>query len=260
MVFLKLGGSLITDKAKPDTPRLEVIQRLAAEIASAFSEQPDLRLLLGHGSGSFGHTAAARYGTHLGASTAEDWTGFIEVWAAAHRLHSHVMDALRSVGLPAMSLPPSASAICESGEIVSLATEPIANALDAGLLPVVLGDVAFDRMKGSAIVSTEQVMAWLAPRLRPMRILLAGLERGVYANYPSRDRLLKSITEPEMGSAFIEDSADTDVTGGMFSKIAWAFTLLRADPKLEVRIFSGADAGNVKSMLQGAALGTQVLP
>ncbi|MEZ4718850.1 MAG: hypothetical protein R2851_22555 [Caldilineaceae bacterium] len=39
-IFLKLGGSLITDKRAPETPRLDVIHRLAAEIAAARPKYP----------------------------------------------------------------------------------------------------------------------------------------------------------------------------------------------------------------------------
>ena len=180
VVFLKLGGSLITDKARPETARLDVLARLAQELAQARAERPELQLLLGHGSGSFGHPVAAQHGTHLGARTEQEWRGFLEVWQAAHRLHGHVLDALQAAGLPAMSFPPSASAVCENGEIMSLAHEPILLALEAGLLPVVLGDVAFDRRRGATILSTERVMGWLADALAASRILLAGVEEGVY--------------------------------------------------------------------------------
>ena len=61
--FLKLGGSLITDKRQPETPRMDVIERLAQEIAAARAANPSLQLVLGHGSGSFGHIYARQYGT-----------------------------------------------------------------------------------------------------------------------------------------------------------------------------------------------------
>jgi isopentenyl phosphate kinase len=68
LAFLKLGGSLITDKDLPYTPRLDKLTRLAQEIKAAlFSDrltgtqkQMGLKLILGHGSGSFGHTAGIR--------------------------------------------------------------------------------------------------------------------------------------------------------------------------------------------------------
>ena len=75
-VFLKLGGSLITDKDKPYTPRLDKLKELALEIKTVLDSTPDLLLILGHGSGSFGHTAAKKYGTRNGVQTTEQWHGF----------------------------------------------------------------------------------------------------------------------------------------------------------------------------------------
>ena len=53
-IFLKLGGSLITDKDKPYTARTQVIADIAKEIVAARKTDPDMELLIGHGSGSFG--------------------------------------------------------------------------------------------------------------------------------------------------------------------------------------------------------------
>ena len=52
VTLVKLGGSLITDKTKPRTVAREHLQRLAAEIAAGWSGGG---LIIGHGSGSFGH-------------------------------------------------------------------------------------------------------------------------------------------------------------------------------------------------------------
>ena len=66
IVLLKLGGSLITDKDIPYTPRLDKLTDLAQEIKTVLDSSPDLLLILGHGSGSFGHVAAKKYGTRDG--------------------------------------------------------------------------------------------------------------------------------------------------------------------------------------------------
>ena len=137
MIFLKLGGSLITKKDQPQTPRLEVISRLAHEIADVIHNHPGFRLLLGHGSGSFGHLIADQYQTHLGASSERDWRGFAQVWTVANRLNRMVVDALLDEGLPILSMPPSASVISEKGKIQIMAVEPIVNAIEAGLIPIV---------------------------------------------------------------------------------------------------------------------------
>ncbi len=71
LVFLKFGGSLITDKQRPRAPRPEVLERLAGEIGRALKKHPDIRLVLGNGAGSFGHSSAKKYGTRQGVHTAQ---------------------------------------------------------------------------------------------------------------------------------------------------------------------------------------------
>jgi isopentenyl phosphate kinase len=191
---LKLGGSLITDKARPHTPRREVIARLAEEIAASFQAQPGLRLLLGHGSGSFGHIPAHQYNTRQGVHTPQEWQGFIEVWREAGALNHLVISALETADLPALAFPPSAMLTARDGQVAAWDLAPIQAALQAGLLPVIYGDVVFDTVRGGTIFSTEELFSHLAPSLRPQRILLAGLEAGVWADYPACTRLVPIST------------------------------------------------------------------
>jgi isopentenyl phosphate kinase len=258
-VFLKLGGSLITDKDRPETARLDVLKRLSDEIAAAFEDDPGLRLVLGHGSGSFGHTVAALHGTHAGAVTPDDWRGFAAVWASASRLTRIVIDCLLEAGLPAIALPPSSSAECEDGRLITMATFPIERTLRAGLLPVIRGDVAFDRVRGSTIVSTEKVMAYLAPIFKPSRVLMAGVEPGVFADFPKNERLVEVLTPAKHEEIRIDGARSTDVTGGMADKVTQAFVLARAVPDVEVRIFSGMEPGAVRRAISGGRVGTLIL-
>jgi len=107
LLFLKLGGSLITDKTRPRRPRLDLMARLASEIVRAKFESADFRLVLGHGSGSFGHVPAREYGTRQGVDTPDDWRGFAKVWYEAAALNRILMDALDQAGLPGISFPVS---------------------------------------------------------------------------------------------------------------------------------------------------------
>lgn len=259
MIFLKLGGSLITDKGSPETARPEVLGRLAGEIADARRARPELRLVIGHGSGSFGHPPAMRYRTHQGARTPAEWIGFAEVWRSANRLNRIVVDALCDAGLPVVSFPPSASARTADGAIVSLAHLPIQEAVDHGLIPLVQGDVAFDAARGASIVSTERVFAWLAPHLHPMRILLAGADRGVFSDFPRNASLLEIVTQADLEADRVGASEAVDVTGGMADKVRSALEWARADPGVEIRIFSGEEPGLLRQALLGGRPGTQVV-
>jgi isopentenyl phosphate kinase len=259
VIFLKLGGSLITDKSQRETAQIGTLQRLAKEISEAIRAKPETHLLVGHGSGSFGHAAAAEFGVQEGVKTAEEWLGVREVWAAANRLHRIVMDILMEAGLPAFSFPPSAYTIADGGEIAQLPDEPIRRALKAGQLPVVQGDIVFDRSQGAAILSTEKVMAHLAMTLKPERILLAGIEEGVFEHYPARERAMPEISAEQVANIQLEGADATDVTGGMAHKVEQALALASAMPDIEVRIFSGSSSGNLQGALLGYELGTRVV-
>ncbi len=258
MIFLKLGGSLITDKSKSETPRLEVIARISTEIARAVNQRPDLRMVLGHGSGSFGHPPASRYKTHLGVASHAEWLGFAEVWSAAQRLNRMVVDNLIECGLPAIAFPPSSSVISKDTVILEMALEPIKRALDVGLLPVVHGDVAFDLTQGGTIVSTEKVFAYMASQIRPNRILLAGLDPGVYLDFPNSEEIFDTLTEEDLPKITFTHTDTPDVTGGMWSKVQEALAFAREYPGLEVRIFSGEEPGAIADALLDGRPGTLI--
>lgn len=236
-----------------------MIRRLAREIANALSQDTSLQLVLGHGSGSFGHHAAQRFGTARGASTREDWLGFAEVWQAAQQLNRIVSDELRNVGLPVINFSPSASAVCQEGKLEHLAIEPILRALSVGLLPLTHGDVAFDRVTGSTILSTEQVFQYLSARLLPQRILLAGLDAGVYQDPLNPEAVEPHIRPDDLEQLQVGESLAVDVTGGMAAKVQLAINMIEANPDLEISIFSGEETGAVETALLGARLGTLIV-
>ena len=260
LCFVKLGGSLITEKDKPHTPRLQVIARLAAEIASVRQIRPDLHILLGHGSGSFGHVPARKYGTRQGVHSAEDWQGFAEVWREASQLNRLVMDALAEAGIPSVAFSPSASVWAEDGKIIDWNLQPVQAALQAGLLPVVFGDVVFDRQRGGTILSTEDLFIHLAKMLKPTRMVLAGIEPGVWSDYPACTQYFSEITPDRFESIrqSLGGSSAVDVTGGMLSKVKQSLEMVTALPGLDILIFTGEKEGNLAGVLEGQSLGTRI--
>lgn len=271
IVLLKLGGSLITDKDTPYTPRLDKLTDLAQEIKTVLDSSPNLLLILGHGSGSFGHAAAKKHGTRDGLPAqggilaAEDgdeskeyWKGFAEVRFQAAELNRYVMQSLLTVGIPAISFPPSASMVSKDRKVVHHNILAIRKSLDVRLLPVVYGDVAFDENLGGTILSTEDVFTFLVDQFSPSRILLAGIETGVWQDFPARTRLVKQIqlSDYEKMRAGIGGSASTDVTGGMKAKVEEMLALIQKNKGLTVQIFSAEESGFLTRALRGENVGT----
>ncbi len=260
MNYLKLGGSLITEKTMLKTARLDTIQRLAMEIADARRSNPDTRLIIGHGSGSFGHHVAQQYQTTEGVRSPDDWAGFLEVWQAARELHEICMQIFKDAGLPVMSFSPSASVICEDGALMEMAVTPIEHSLEHGLIPLVHGDVAFDRVRGGSIVSTEQVFRFLATILPPDRVLIAGREAGVYAQPAQKSGLISTLTPSDLETLDLAHTEGADVTGGMASKVTEAMKIAEQTPLADVRIFSAEKPDSLRLTLLGEKPGTRIQP
>jgi len=256
-----LGGSLITDKTRPKTIRVRVLRRLARELAAFRAAHPHVPVLVGHGSGSFGHWTARDHGWPRGRASRVPRRALLAVAQAAQDLHHAVLEALRAAGLPAWSFPPSGSVLAREGRILTWDTESLEYALREGWTPVVYGDVVLDVALEGVILSTEDLFAALVPRLRPERLLLAGLEPGVWRAWPSREAVWARITPDTWRVARTQtgDAQGADVTGGMAGKVARMVDLVQRHPGLEVRIFSGQVPGALRRALEGDAVGTLIV-
>jgi isopentenyl phosphate kinase len=248
LVFVKLGGSLITDKRVENSFRADAAARVAAEIQSALKQNPDLRLLLGHGSGSFGHVAAKQYGTMAGVHTPDQWHGFAHVATVAAELNHLMAKTLDAAGVPVWRMQPSASAISHDGAIVRMTIEPIQKALEHGLVPLVYGDVALDEVRGGTIISTETIFFYLARHLPVRRVLLLGEVDGVYNASGQIIPTITPATLPAVEQA-LGGSAGTDVTGGMETKVRDMVALVETVPDVTIRIMNGTQSGLLEATL-----------
>ena len=251
-VLVKLGGSLITEKTDPrGAVRREVIARLASEIGSAAPRMAE-RLVLGHGSGSFGHVAAREHGIAEGLRSPAQLSGISRTQERAAALHREVLEALAAAGLAPYSIAPSSCMVFSGGRPAELADEPLRLALGAGLLPVVYGDVVMDRGQGVAICSTERMLETLASRLSVRRVLWLGETDGVYGE---DGRTLPRISSLE-GLRFASP-AGTDVTGGMRHRVETALAL--AARGIRSAIFNGLTPGLLERALLGQSVpGTEI--
>ena len=269
VTLVKLGGSLITDKAKPRTVMDERLRRLAAEIAAGWTGGG---LVIGHGSGSFGHPEARAAGLVGGAGgrrlgSAADRMGIARTQAAAQELHRQVVACLIEAGVPAYSQLPSGFLTARDGEPEGPPPEPLAAALRQGLAPVTMGDVVVDRARGASIASTETVFEFLAGALPALgvdvrRAVWLGATAGVLDD---AGRLVPRIdgANIEAASEAAGRSPAVDVTGGMEHRLATAWELARRG--VESLIVDGRRPGLLESVLrdpggQAESAGTLVSP
>jgi isopentenyl phosphate kinase len=238
-----------------------VISRLAGEIARAARDIP-FRLVVGHGSGSFGHVAARQSGIAAGLHSAEQLPGVSRTQERAAALHQIVIEALIEAGALPFSISPSSCVVSEAGRPAALAAEPLLLALDRGLLPVLYGDVVTDRAWGISICSTEKLFEILARTLRGQgRTVRSALWLGETDGlYDAEGRTVPRISIGDLDRAAMAIGAPsgTDVTGGMLHRVETALALARLG--IPSRLANGLVPGLLERALRGEDVpGTEVL-
>lgn len=246
--LIKLGGSLITDKSQAKSFRADIVRQVARQIARIRESDGQRRIVIGHGSGSFGHFEARKYGTAAGVHSDQERLGFARVGAVAAELSMLVLKELIAAGLPAMRFQPSATIISRNRQIISFDGRALALALDKRIVPLIHGDIALDEATNGAIVSTESIFSHLAGPLKVKRIILLGEVEGVF---DTRGRLIPAITPSSFGEArsALAGSDGVDVTGGMRQKVETMIDIVREHPALEIAIADGRREGVLLDLL-----------
>lgn len=262
IVLVKLGGSLITEKSQPETARLDVLAQLARQIGQVFSDQEAPAILIGHGSGSFGHVEASRHGLQSGLGANHDLVGVSRTQAQANRLHQLVMTALRDEGVPAYSLSPSSFLMARRGRPEAVWPDPVIHALRLGLLPVVYGDVVMDLEWGASISSTESVFLALIPALASRgvfveRVVWLGQTDGVYDGRGKTHEVLEGAELEDLIEQTV-GAAGTDVTGGMRHRLEVASAL--ADQGIDSWIGDGSFPEALRDAVVGRFPGGTRIP
>lgn len=252
LILVKLGGSLVTDKTKPFTPRLEAIKRLAGEITEARKKRL-VGLVVGNGGGSYPHTPAVKYQTHKGIIDGESIRGFCEVQDAAARLNRIVVRELLNAGENAVSINPSSCLIAKNAEIKEFYLEPLNKLLDLNIIPVVYGDVVIDTKMGCSIISTEQVLNYLALQLSQKGYNVENLVHyGTTSGVLDKDgKTIPRITPESVNGLrrIIQGSEGIDVTGGMLHKVEEALSL--ANKGIPSYIMNGFEREYLKKVILG---------
>lgn len=246
--MLKLGGSVVTWKGRPLAFNREAASRLAKEIRSSRVD----RLVIVHGGGSFGHHVALGYGLDRYAGSGRIvYRGLIETHMAMRLLSRRLIDVFLEEGLPVYPFASSSLTVADRGEVYSIYLDPIREALRRGFIPMVHGDVVFDRTGGFAILSGDKLASKLGLKLGASRVVFALDVDGVYDRDPRADgaKLLRRLNVEEAKVLKGRLPRASDATGGMKSKLAEAVFL--AEHGVKVCFVNGLKPRRVFKALRG---------
>ncbi len=241
MIAVKLGGSVITDKRRECCYRRGAAERLAREMAGS-----DQRMLVVHGAGSYGHPQAERYGLQTGGGP-DVLEGVAVTHAAVRELNLYLLQAMRTAGVAAVSLPPFPS-LDESYE------RKAREIIDAGLTPVTYGDVVVH--PDVAIVSGDLLLQRLSVALPVQQAVFVTNVDGIYRHPERPETLIARCTPEELDGALYGEVDGADVTAGMAGKVKAIKEM--AHSGIDVAVINGNEAGRLRQALQGDVHGTMV--
>ncbi|WP_338599552.1 isopentenyl phosphate kinase [Sulfolobus tengchongensis] len=220
---LKLGGSLITCKDLPRCIRLDVLRNVASEIKKFVDENSNVKVILLHGGGSFGHYEASIVDDMVIVRTSE----------AMQELNYMVTKQLLRENLKIISIP---------GKFYSF--EIVSQAINSDLIPLIYGDIRLD----GSIISADDISIEIAKKLNA-KLLYAIDKDGVLGKDGKVISEISSVNEIGM----VIQRERYDVTGGIYSKVKKIL-----ENYMDAVIFNGGKTGNIYLALKGYNIGTLV--
>lgn len=260
LILIKLGGSVITDKKRKFTAHGKTILRIAREIKKARKIINKTHFIIGHGSGSFGHTPAAKYKTKDGIINKDSVYGMALTEDAARRLNMIVVNNFLREKLPVFSFSPASFLVSDAEINRESYLDPIKNALLTGAIPVVYGDVIMDTKIGCTIFSTEKVFSILAKELGRWYKIRAIYCTDVDGVYDKNGKTIPVISGKnfDLVKKSILGAKGVDVTGGMLHKVEESLAILKKYD-ISTLIINGAKPGNLEKAIRNReVLGTKI--
>jgi len=206
MILIKLGGSIITNKEKPLSPRKKSIDKIVRAL-----KKIDESIIVVHGGGSYGHYWSVKYNMHTKPAN-YNTHGISVVKNSMVELNKIILDSFLKNKLNPYCLPPT-DFIFGNKPIIKKVKE-IEKIAKTNLIPITFGDALWFGKKKSYILSGDKIMSVLANILKPRLCVFVLNVDGLYSD-PKTKKLIHELK----GEKPLIIKSLKDVTGGMKRKV-----------------------------------------
>ena len=206
MILIKLGGSIITNKEKPLSPRKKTIENISKTLRKINES-----IIIVHGGGSYGHYWSVKYDMHTKEKRYNP-KGVATVKNSMIELNKIILDSLLKNKLNPYCLPPTDFMF--GNKPITKKIKEIEKIANSCLIPVTYGDALWYGQKKTYILSGDKIMTHLAKILKPRLCIFALNEDGLYSDLKTK----KLIYELQGECPTISENK-MDVTGGMTRKV-----------------------------------------
>lgn len=263
LYILKLGGSLLTDKQKPESIRYEVLNRVTQEIIDA-----DEKLILIHGGGSFGHPLAKKYKILNGfdKKVVDQTLGLSRTHNAMNQFNSIIVKSFLENKCPVLPIQTSSSFIQDSRQTSSQTINIIEAALDLDIIPILYGDIILSMDGSFSIISGDQIIFLLCRDLKKyevLKVIFAMDIDGIYIKGKKNEKdhkLAEIVHKKDLNDLeLVKMDRKIDVTGGIKGKIKTIEKILEFE--IPIQLVNGLKEGYIYNSLKNNSINcTTILP
>ena len=206
MILLKLGGSIITNKEKPLSPRKKTIDNIVRALKKI--NEP---MVIVHGGGSYGHYWSIKFDMHTKPAK-YNLRGVSTVKNSMVELNKIILESFLKNKLNPYCLPPTDFMI--KNKPIPNKIKEIKKISQSKLIPITYGDAMWYGEKKSYILSGDKIMTMIARAVRPRLTIFVLDVDGLYMDIKKK-KLIYDMKDERPSFSKIK----TDVTGGMKRKV-----------------------------------------
>lgn len=252
-LILKIGGSVITQKqtGKPKLNEKAILQ-IAKELKTFTKSFPNIKIILLHGAGSFGHPLVYKYKLLSKPLEKKQLLGFSETICATRKLANLLAEIFLLEKLPVAPIQASVFDFSNFNRIEQL--------LKKGFIPMLGGDMSLDKKNQAFVVSADKLMVLFAKKFSAKKLFFGTDVDGVYEKFPAPKNekpvsFLDKKSLKDLLKKMNSKNNSYDVTGAMQGKLKEILQL----SKKEIFIFNCSKPGNLIKVLSGKKEGTRII-
>lgn len=265
-IILKLGGSVVTYKNRNGLLiRRKALVQIANEINDIVRNDKNIRLIIIHGAGSGGHQLAKKYNLNDGVNGDVDKLyGSLLTRMACQNLDLMITGIFLRNGLMMAPVHTGSIIIQDDKTITNKSFDIIDQAFKFGCIPMMYGEMVFDKKLGMSVCSGDAIAMTLARKYNAEKIIFASDIDGVYDKDPHANKDARLITSATLDSIMsdkkvtLSDSHNIDVTGGLQNKIAVLVGSNAPKSLKTVIVCNGLKPGTISKALTGEKVGTVI--
>ncbi len=257
LYILKLGGSVITHKDRVeasagDSIRNLLVKKIARTLRKAIKKN-DFQLILIHGAGSPGHQLAHKYKLKDGTkSDNKKLKGSVLLQNVNQKFDNAILKIFINNGINITPIHTASVIIQKNKKITEFYAGTLKKALENNCIPILYGEMVFDKALGMTVCSGDTIAAYLAKKLKIRKIFFASDIDGIFTKDPHSHKDAKLIEKIDLKNIEkdikLTQSHNIDVSDGLRGKIR-GFKGISSTSLDSIEIFNGFDEKNYEKIL-----------